>query len=74
MLTTSVNESGNVPLNEYEDIKKEYNDKVDYIYDTNIHSSNISSTVLLMVGNELKILREGEVSLEEINLCLNNIK
>ena len=69
MLTTSVNESGNVPLNEYADIKKEYNDKVDYIYDTNIHSSNISSTVLLMVGNEFKILREGEISLEQIKNC-----
>ena len=65
MLTTSVNESGLVPLNEYEDIKRQYNDLVDKIYDTNTTSSNISSTVVLIDG-EVKILREGQIKKEEI--------
>ncbi len=67
MLTTSVNESGNVPLNEYDDIKRDYNDLVDYIYNTNIHSSNVSSTVVLMNDDEFKILRLGEITLEDLN-------
>ena len=67
MLTTSVNESGHVPLNEYDDIKKEYDALVDKIYDTNTNSSNVSSTVLLINDNEFKILRLGEITLDEIN-------
>ncbi len=72
MLTTSVNESGNVPLNEYDDIKKDYDSLVDCIYNTNIHSSNISSTVVLINDDEFKILRLGEITLEEINKAVNN--
>ena len=69
MLTTSVNESGLVPLNEYEDIYRQYNDLVDKIYDTNTTSSNISSTVVLIDGDDLKVLREGEISIDEILAC-----
>ena len=65
MLTTSVNESGNVPLNEYDDIYRAYNDLVDKIYDTNTTSSNISSTVVL-IDDEVKILREGQIKKEDI--------
>lgn len=72
MLTTSVNESGHVPLNEYDDIKRDYNDLVDYIYDTNTHSSNISSTVVLINDNEFKILRAGEITLDDLNKVVNN--
>lgn len=63
MLTTSVNESGNVALNEYDDIVNEYNDLVDYIYNTDGVSSNISSTVVLCVDDNIKILRQGEIKL-----------
>jgi len=72
MLTTSVNESGSIPLNEYDDIKRDYNDLVDYIYDTNTHSSNISSTVVLINDNEFKILRAGEITLDDLNKVVNN--
>ena len=69
MLTTSVNESGNVPLNEYDDIYRQYSEVVDKIYDTNTCSSNISSTVVL-IDDEVKILREGQISKEEIEEAL----
>ena len=69
MLTTSVNESGLVPLNEYDDIYRQYNDVVDKIYDTNTTSSNISSTVVLIDG-EVKILREGQITKEEIEKAI----
>jgi L-threonylcarbamoyladenylate synthase len=71
MLTTSVNESGNVPLNEYDDIKANYNHLVDYIYNTNTKSSNISSTVVDLTDNRLRILRIGEIPLISIEKALN---
>ncbi len=71
MLTTSVNESGNVPLNEYDDIYKNYNNLVDYIYDSDRESSNHPSTVLSLIDG-VKILREGDISLKDINECLNS--
>lgn len=71
MLTTSVNESGNVPLNEYDAIYKEYHTLVDKIYDTNSTSINISSTVVLVINNEVKILREGPITEKQILDCIN---
>ncbi len=70
MLTTSVNESGSVPLNEYDEIKRDYNDLVDYIYDTNTHSSNVSSTVVLINDNEFKILRLGEITEADLEAAI----
>lgn len=66
MLTTSVNESGCVPLNEYDEIVKEYSGLVDKIYDTNTESMNKPSTVVLVTNGEVKILREGPITKEEI--------
>ena len=73
MLTTSVNESGFKPINEYELIVKEYENVVDKIYESNEKSSNLSSTVALLTNDDIKILREGEITLSMINDCLNNI-
>lgn len=64
MLTTSVNESGNVPLNEYEEIVKQYGNLVDYIYKTNTISSNISSTVVSCIDDKLTVLRAGEIKID----------
>ena len=71
MLTTSVNESGEVPFNEYDEIYDNYHDLVDMIYPSNLPSSNIASTVVLLSGNSFKILREGQISAESINNCIN---
>lgn len=73
MLTTSVNESGFKPINEYELIVKEYENVVDKIYESNEKSSNLSSTVALLTNDDIKILRDGEITLSMINDCLNNI-
>lgn len=64
MLTTSVNESGHAPLNEYDEIVKEYSNLVDFIYNTNTVSSNISSTVVLCTEDKLKIIRQGQIYIE----------
>ena len=71
MLTTSVNESGSVPLNEYDDIKKNYNDSVDFIYNTDTKSSNISSTVVDLTTDRLRIIRIGEIPLSSIELIIS---
>ena len=64
MLTTSVNDSGSVPLNEYDDIYAKYSSLVDKIYKTNSSSSNVSSTVVSCVGEKLVVLSQGEVIIE----------
>ncbi|MCR5647265.1 MAG: threonylcarbamoyl-AMP synthase [Acholeplasmatales bacterium] len=70
MLTTSVNESGEVPENEYEDVLKDFGKYVDKVYDTDHKSSSVPSTVVLINDNSFKILREGEIKEEDIRHLL----
>ena len=67
MATTSVNESGEKPLDTYQEIKEAYGDLVEEIYDKTEESSHISSTVIDLTKEDLKLLREGSIKLEEIN-------
>lgn len=71
MLTTSVNESGYSPINEYDEIVNKYENVVDKIYKPTQKSSNVSSTVVMIIENDIKILREGAITLNDINDCLN---
>ncbi len=67
MSTTSVNESGEVPLNEYLEIVEAYANLVDEIYDRgNEKNSNKASTVIKIDNNKIEMIREGEITLEEI--------
>lgn len=66
MLTTSVNDSGDIPLNEYDQIKETYSHLVDKIYLPCSKSSNQPSTVISLINGKLKILRQGEISLAQI--------
>lgn len=65
MLTTSVNDSGEVPMNEYEDIVNKYNNVVDEIYPPCGKSLNLSSTVISCIDG-FKVLREGVITLNDI--------
>ncbi|MBP5445789.1 MAG: peptide chain release factor N(5)-glutamine methyltransferase [Acholeplasmatales bacterium] len=67
LATTSVNLSGCKPMNDYTEINKVFKDKVDYILSdpTNITYSNVPSTIIDMT-NGLKVIREGEITLEDI--------
>lgn len=65
MLTTSVNDSGEIPMNEYDDIVNRYSKVVDEIYPPCGHSSNLSSTVISCVDG-FKVLRVGAISLNDI--------
>lgn len=67
LVTTSVNLSGSEPMTDYEEIKKMFFNKVDYIYqEEKIFYLNISSTTVDLTNNEVKILREGTISEKEI--------
>lgn len=66
MLTTSVNDSGFAPINEYEEIVDKYSNLVDEIYPPCGESSNLSSTVISYIDNEFKLIREGAISLNDI--------
>lgn len=63
LATTSVNISGETPLNTFEEIKKHFNNKIDYIVCENVASSNVSSTIIDVTTNEIKIIRQGEIKI-----------
>lgn len=71
MATTSVNESGYAPINEYETICEKYKDMVDYIYSSDEISSNISSTVIMIRNNEVSLIREGQILYGDIIKTFN---
>lgn len=75
MRTTSVNQSGKPPLNDYYQILKQYRHKVDYIYTDKefVSNSTLPSTVIDTTCNPWKILREGKISVEKINQILTNL-
>lgn len=71
LVTTSVNKSGDVPLNDVDEIKKHFEDKVDYIYEEyNAFYLNISSTTIDLTSDEVKYLRIGTITQEQIETVL----
>ncbi len=71
MLTTSVNESGQVALNSYDEIKKQYESMVDLILPPTQVSSNVASTVIKMVDHQISVIREGSITLENIKKVIH---
>ncbi|WP_201736605.1 L-threonylcarbamoyladenylate synthase [Candidatus Phytoplasma ziziphi] len=69
--TTSVNKSGHPPLNNYLEIKKQYQNKVDCIYPNKEISLNISSTVIDITSPKWFLVRKGSISLSMINKILD---
>lgn len=63
LATTSVNISGNKPINTYQEIDKLFGDTIDYLFVKNVNSSNISSTIIDATNNHLKIVRQGEIKI-----------
>ncbi len=70
MFVTSVNESGETSLDDYATIVKQYGDKVKKIYPKDNVSSHLPSSVVDFTSPEIKILRQGAITLEEIKQCL----
>lgn len=59
--TTSVNISGEEPLNNIMEIAKKFKNNIDYLVDDEAEFSETSSTVVDLTTSELKILRQGDV-------------
>ncbi|MDO7983536.1 MAG: L-threonylcarbamoyladenylate synthase [Pigeon pea little leaf phytoplasma] len=72
--TTSVNKSGQPPLNNFEIIKTLYQYKVKKIFPNNYNSSNIPSTVIEIINNNFKILRIGSINIKEFIATFNDQK
>ena len=71
MATTSVNLSGEAPLNNYDEIVDKFTNQVDMIYPNDLKSSKISSTVINMTTSPYELIREGEISFKDILNFLN---
>lgn len=63
MTTTSINISGMSPLNDPKEIEKEFGEKIDYLVTEEEILSSVSSTVVDATGEEIKILRQGDIKL-----------
>jgi len=68
----SANISGKASGIDLQEIVKEFGDKVDYYIDGGKSKIGIGSTIVKVENNEIKILREGSISKEEIENAINN--
>lgn len=68
--TTSANFSGKSACYSFRSVLKQLGPSIDGILSEEVLVRRKSSTVLDVTGNELKILREGQVSLKDINKVL----
>lgn len=67
LLVTSVNESGKAPLNNCESIKNEFDGKIKAIVNLKgYQNSSVASTIVLIVEDEIKLIRHGKIPYEEI--------
>ncbi|HPX72171.1 MAG TPA: L-threonylcarbamoyladenylate synthase [Acholeplasmataceae bacterium] len=70
--TTSVNISGEEPLNKIEDIRKQYGNVVDHIYGEHVgHYIGIASTIVDISNGSIKLVREGAIPFEDILAVYN---
>ena len=73
MLTTSVNEADDPPLNTFKEVKNKFGKMVDKVYKSKQASSGVPSTVAKLVDGKVVILREGGVKKEQIKKFLSEI-
>ncbi len=67
LLVTSVNESGKTPLNDFISIKNNFNGKIKGIVEyKNYQNSSMPSTIIYLVDDEIKLIREGKISFKDI--------
>lgn len=71
---TSANRSGRPGLTTAEAVRCEFGDELDLVMDTGETSKGLASTVLDLSGKQPRILREGAVSLHEIEEICRDIE
>jgi len=64
MATTSINKSGQPPLNDCKLIEENFASKIDYLVIDKEETSNVSSTVLDCTTEVIKVLRQGNIQIK----------
>lgn len=65
--TTSLNDSGQKPLSEINEIKEKYSHSVDHIYDfPDKYKSDVASTIIDMTVDPIICIRQGDLTIEHI--------
>lgn len=70
----SANISGKPSGTNVDDIMQELNGKVDYIIDGGESAIGLESTVVRVINNEVKILRPGKITREDIEKVINKVE
>ena len=73
IVSTSANISGQQPLNDFYDIFKTFNGKVDAIIDSGKVENNIASTICIATNDNLNVIREGAITTSKIMSLINKI-
>ena len=63
MATTSINKSGSEPLNTKEEIIEYFSKEIDYLVSDLEVTSNVSSTVVDVSQDAIKVLRQGDIKI-----------
>lgn len=66
LISTSINRSGQEPLNEYSQIAQEFTDEVDALFYSVKKQFTRVSTVISLASGQLELVREGRVHFNEI--------
>ena len=69
LLVPSANRSGMPPLMDSEAVREEFKDELGYVVNGNA-LNGVPSTIVDFTKSEIKIIREGPISLEDIKKCL----
>ena len=67
---TSVNPSGKDPATSYEEVNEYFGDKIDYVIDGGKSKISVSSTILDLTSDDLKILRQGSITKADLDRVL----
>lgn len=66
IMTTSANFSGEEAVSQFSKIPKKLIESVDFYLENDENVNGLSSTVIKIVDNDIEVLREGNISIEEI--------
>jgi L-threonylcarbamoyladenylate synthase len=70
---TSLNKNGELPMTDIRMIRREFGPYVVEIHPQEFDQSDLTSTILDMSSNEVKILREGTITLDDLQKAIKNI-
>jgi L-threonylcarbamoyladenylate synthase len=70
---TSLNKSGEAPLSDLRQIRNEFGPYVVEIHPQEYTQSDLESTIIDLSNNEVKILREGSITMDDLQKALKNI-